>query len=78
MLRHPHLKDSPVLIVDRDSSGKRALVVDGFPPSSESVTGLTLEQALSRNANAVVLDTDEPQWTQFSWAELMAEDLVKY
>ena len=42
MLRHPHLKDSPVLIVDRDPSGKRAAVVDGFPPSSESVMGLTL------------------------------------
>ena len=62
MLRHPHLKDRPVLIVDRDPSGKRPLVVDGFPPSSESVTGLTLEQALSRNANAVVLDADEPHY----------------
>ena len=62
MLRHPHLKDRPVLIVDRDPSGKRPLVVDGFPPSSESVTGLTLEQALSLHANAVVLDADEPHY----------------
>ena len=62
MLRHPHLKDSPVLIVDRDPSGKRTAVVDGFPPSSESVTGLTLEQALSLHANAVVLDADEPHY----------------
>ena len=62
MLRHPHLKDSPVLIVNRDPSGKRAVVLDGFPPSSGSVTGLTLEQALSLHANAVVLDADEPHY----------------
>ena len=62
MLRHPHLKDSPILIVDRDPSRKRSQVVDGFPPSVKSVTGMTLEQALSRNANAVVLDADEPYY----------------
>ncbi|MYB50483.1 MAG: hypothetical protein F4X72_14665 [Dehalococcoidia bacterium] len=62
MLRHPHLKNSPVLIVDRDPSRKRPLVVDGFPPSVKSVTGLTLEQALSRNVNALVLDADEPHY----------------
>ena len=39
MSRHPNLKDSPALIVDRDTSRKRPLVVDGFPPSVESVTG---------------------------------------
>ena len=37
-------------------------MVDGFPPSSESVTGLTLEQALSLHANAVVLDADESHY----------------
>ena len=62
MQRHPHLRDSPVLVVDRGPSGKRAVVVDGFPPSSGSVTGLTLEQALSLHANAVVLDADEPHY----------------
>ena len=62
MLRHPHLKDSPVLIVDRDPSRKMTQVVDGFPPSVKSVTGLTLEQALSFHANVVVLDTDEPYY----------------
>ena len=62
MSRHPNLKDSPVLIVDRDQSRKRLLVVDGFPPSSKSVTGLPLEQALSLHANAVVLDADEPHY----------------
>ena len=34
MLRHTHLKDSPVLIVDRDPSRKRPVVLDGCPPSS--------------------------------------------
>ncbi|MXY97396.1 MAG: hypothetical protein F4Z29_06505 [Gemmatimonadetes bacterium] len=62
MLRHPHLKNSPVLIVDRDTSRGRPLVVDGFPPRVESVTGLTLEQALSRNANVLVMDADEPHY----------------
>ena len=62
MLRHPHLKESPVLIVDRDTSRGRPLVVDGFPSSVASETGRTLEQALSRNANAVVLDADEPHY----------------
>ena len=62
MLRHPDLRNNPVLIVDRDPSRKTAPVVDGFPPSVGSVTGLTLEQALSRNANAVVLDADEPHY----------------
>ena len=36
MLRHPHLKNSPALIVDRDTSRKRPLVVDGFPSSVEN------------------------------------------
>ena len=62
MLRHPHLQDTTVLIVDRDPSRKRPVVVDGFPPSIKSVTGLTLEQALSLHANAVVLDADEPHY----------------
>ena len=62
MQKRPHLKDSPVLIVDRDPSRKRPMVVDGFPPSVKSVTGLTLEQALSLHANAVVLDADEPHY----------------
>ena len=62
MQKHPHLKNSPVLIVDRDPTRKRPLVVDGFPPSSKSVTGLTLEQALSLHTNAVVLDADEPHY----------------
>ena len=62
MSRHPNLKDSPVLIVDRDVARAKALVVDRFPGASGVVAGMTLEQAMSRHASAVVLDADEPHY----------------
>ena len=62
MSRQPHLKTTPVLIVDRDVSRARPLVVDRFPGASEAMAGMTLEQAVSRHTNAVVLDTDEPHY----------------
>ena len=62
MCRHPHLEDSPVLIVDRDPSRTRPVVVDRFRSVSGVVAGMTLEQALSRHANAVVLDADQPHY----------------
>ena len=62
MSRHPNLKDRPVLIVDRDVSRARALVVDRFPGASGVAAGMTLEQAMSRHANAVALDADEPHY----------------
>ncbi len=46
MGRQPHLKERPVLIVDR-SQGRPA-VVDRFPSASGVAAGMTLEQALSR------------------------------
>ena len=60
MSRQPHLKTTPVLIVHRDASRARVLVVDRFPGASEVVAGMTLEQAVSRHTNAVVLDAEEP------------------
>ena len=57
MRRQPHLKDRAVLIVDR--SRGRPLVIDHFPAASGVDPGMTLEQALSRQANGVVLETDE-------------------
>ena len=45
MSRQPHLKTTPVLIVHRDASRARPLVVDRFPGASEVVAGMTLEQA---------------------------------
>ena len=62
MSRQSHLKTTPVLIVHRDASRARPLVVDRFPGASEVVAGMTLEQAVSRHANAVVLDADEPHY----------------
>ena len=62
--RHPHLEDSPVVIVDRDPSTARPLVVDRFPAASGVAVGMTLEQAMSRHANALVLDADEPHYRQ--------------
>ncbi len=64
MQRRPHLRNSPVLIVARDQSQNRPMVVDSFPPSLESMTGLSLEQALSLHANAAVLDADESHYRQ--------------
>ena len=62
MSRQPHLKTTSVLIVHRDASRASPLVVDRFPGASEVVAGMTLEQAVSRHTNAVVLDADEPHY----------------
>ena len=62
MYRHSHLKDMPVVIVDRGTSGTRPLVVDRFPRASGVRADMTLEEALSRHANAVVMDADEPYY----------------
>ena len=62
MSRQPHLKDRPVLIVDRNASRARPLVVDRFRAASGVTAGMTLEAALSRHGNAVVLDSDEPHY----------------
>ena len=62
MYRHPHLNDMPVVIVDRGNSGTRPLVVDRFPKASGVRPGMTLEEAVSRHSNAVVLDADEPYY----------------
>lgn len=60
MGRHRHLEGSPVLIVDGDPSAARTLVVDYFPAAVGVRDGMTLEEAMSHNADAVVLDADEP------------------
>ena len=60
MRRHPHLKDSPAIIVDR--SGPRPVVVDHFPACRGVAAGMTLEQALSRQADAVVLEADDQSY----------------
>ena len=62
MYRHSHLRDMPVVIVDRGNSGTRPLVVDRSPKASGVRPGITLEEAVSHHSNAVVLDADEPYY----------------
>ena len=57
MRRQPDLTDRAALIVDR--SRGRPLVIDHFPAASGVVAGMTLEQALSRQAEGIVLEADE-------------------
>ena len=58
--RQPDLRDSPAVIVDRSKGRPR--VVDHFPAASGAAAGMTLEEALSRHAGAVVLEADEPSY----------------
>ena len=60
MQRRPHLADQPALIVDRSKS--RPVVVDHFPAATAVAAGMQLEQALSHQAGAVVLEADEPHY----------------
>ena len=57
MQRQPHLRDRPVIIVDRSQG--RPLIVDHFPAASGVTAGMTLEQALSRQIGGVVLEANE-------------------
>ncbi|MCY4581372.1 MAG: DNA polymerase Y family protein [Chloroflexi bacterium] len=58
--RQPHLADRPVVIADR--SYGRPVVADRFPACAGVTVGMPLEEALSRNAGAVVLESDEPTY----------------
>ena len=60
MQRRPHLKDQPALIVDRSKS--KPVVADHFPAAAAVSPGMPLEQALSHQAGAVVLEADEPHY----------------
>ena len=60
MQRRHHLVDQPALIVDRSKS--RPVVVDHFPAAGAVSAGMNLEQALSHQADAVVLEADEPHY----------------
>ena len=57
MRKRPDLKDRPVLIVDRSQG--RDLVIDHFPTTSGVVAGMAVEEALSRQADGIVLEADE-------------------
>lgn len=60
--RHPQLQDRPALIVAGPPSQARSVVLDRFPSAAAVTPGMTLEQALSHHADAIVLDADEPQY----------------
>ena len=60
MQRHPHLKDQPVLIADRSKT--RPVVADYLPAATAVSTGMPLEQALSYQSGAIVLEADEPYY----------------
>ena len=58
--RQPHLDGRPAVIVDR--AGGRPVVVDFLPATVGVAAGMTLEQALSRHAEAAVIEADEPAY----------------
>ena len=57
MRKRPDLKDQPVLIASRSQG--RALVIDHFPAASGVAAGMAVEEALSRQADGIVLEADE-------------------
>ena len=62
MERRPHLRDRPVVIVDRTAARGRTLVAGQFPAAGGVTAGMTLEQAMSLQTDTVVLDAGEPYY----------------
>lgn len=58
--RCPELAGQPCLIVDRSTS--RPTVLDCWPHASEVAPGMTLEQALALEPEAVLIEADEPHY----------------
>ena len=58
--RQPHLRDRPAVIVDR--FGPRPVVVDHLPACRGVAAGMTLEHAMSRQGDAVILEADEQSY----------------
>ena len=58
MQRRPSLAELPVTIADR--SQRRPMVLDRFPAAQRAAAGMTLEQALSRQKDWTLLESDEP------------------
>ena len=60
-----HLGEPATLVVEGGgASGARPVVVDYFPGSCGVKAGMTLEQAVSQQADTVVLRADEPYYRQ--------------
>ena len=62
LARRPELARSAGLIVER--SGSRPVVIDCLPAASDVEPGMTLEQALALQPEAVVLESDEPHYAR--------------
>ena len=60
MRRHPDLKSTPAVIVERSKG--RSMVVDSTPSASGVSPGMTMEEALSIQPEALVLEADEPHY----------------
>ena len=58
--RQPALAAEPAVIVDR--SVGRPHVIDVFPATTGVPAGISLEEALSHNANTVVIEANEPAY----------------
>ena len=58
--RHPNLKHTPTVIVDR--SGGRPRVVDSTLSATGVSPAMTLEEALSIQPTSLVLEADEPHY----------------
>ena len=60
MRRRPDVADRPFIIVVRGQ--KKPVVVDHSPAASHITVGMTPEQALSQQADTVILEADEPTY----------------
>ena len=69
MHRHPNLKNIAAIIMVR--SGGRSLVVDSTPSASGASPGMTLEEALSIQPTALLLEADEPHYLRV-FAQVLA------
>ena len=69
MRRHPNLKSTSAVIVERSKG--RSMVVDSTPSASGVSPGITLEEALSIRPEALVLEADEPHYRRV-FAQVLA------
>lgn len=58
--RQPELAAAPAVIVDRSTGSPQ--VIDVFPAATGVAVGMALEQALSHNADTVVIEANEPAY----------------
>ena len=60
--RQPRLGTAHGIVIGRDRG--RAVVLDAMPPSSGVTAGMTVEEALSRQADAAVIEADESAYSR--------------